>query len=234
MPPHLIIAEDNPRDSDFLGALLGGSYRLSHAASGTEALRLAATEEHPLVLSDIQMPAVNGIDLAKQLWAVRPEAVIVFWSHYDDEMYVRALAKIIPPETVYGYVLKSNRAEILLKALQAVFKEGQCWIDPKVRPVQARLHKPDSALSDIEYEALLDLALGLTDQAIAERRFLSRRGAQNRLQSLYIKLGADKEPNHAADCFNPRVRALSLALRRGLINPHVLEEEENKLKKWLE
>ena len=49
-----------------------------------------------------------------------------------------------------------------------------------------------TGLTDVEYEALVDIALGLTDQAIAHRRFLSRRGVTSRLHALYSKLGVEQ------------------------------------------
>ena len=88
-----------------------------------------------------------------------------------------------------------------------------------------------------EYEALIDIALGLTDNAIAERRYLSRRGVQNRLRSLYIKLGANEVAASrlgSPEVLNVRARAVSIALQRGLINSFELAREEQLLKVWLE
>lgn len=232
----LIVAEDNPRDREFLADALG-AHALSFFPNGREALDYARGREAPLLISDLQMPDVNGIDLARGLWAERPEARIVFWSQYDDEMYVRSLARIIPPETVYGYVLKSNPREVLQRAVDAVFRDSQCWLDPKVRPVEARSRRADSAVSDVEYEVLIDIALGLTDNLIGKRRYLSRRGVQSRLRSLYAKLGVDQEQcqlEGVGEAYNMRARAVSLALRRGLINAHELEQEEVQLHAWLE
>ncbi len=231
----LLVAEDNPRDREFLLAALG-AHELRCFDNGREALDSALTREHPLLISDLQMPGLNGIELARTLWAERPGARIVFWSQFDDEMYIRALARIIPPETVYGYVLKSNPSEVLQKAVEAVFVDSQCWLDPKVRPVEARSRKSGSAVTDVEFEVLLDIALGLTDNMIGRRRFLSRRGVQSRLKSLYTKLGVDQEQFALADtgeAFNMRARAVSLALRRGLINAHEIEHEEGLLQDWI-
>ena len=92
------------------------------------------------------------------------------------------------------------------------------------------------ALSDAEYEVLLDIALGLTDNTIAERRYLSRRGVQNRLQSLYSKLGANLISNTKpgeTELLNARTRAIALALQRGLLNAFELKNEEKQLTLWL-
>ncbi len=231
--PRVIVAEDNPRDREFLAHALGGNFSLSMAADGEEALELLRGQTTPLVLSDLQMPRLNGIDLASRLWRTAPAARIVFWSQHKDEVYLRALARITPPETVYGYVLKDNPAEVLCRAVRVVLIEAQRWIDPSVRQVQTRAQHEDQALTDFEYEVLVDIALGLTDQIIAQRRYLSRRGVQNRLQSLYGKLCAQPETGGPGETLNLRARAIAVALQRGLINPFELEAEERKLRTWL-
>ena len=231
----IIIAEDNPRDLDYLSNNLQGQHVI-RTVNGHEALAAALNFDEPHVISDIQMPEMNGVDFARELWQQRPMARIVFWSQYQDELYVRSLARLIPPDTVYGYVLKYNSADVIRKAIVAVFSDSQCWIDPKVRNIQARVQRPDSSLSDAEYDVLIDIALGLTDNAIARRRYLSRRGVQNRLRSLYTKLGVEHihTPHYSiTDTVNMRTRAVSIALRRGLVNNTVLEEEEKLLEAWL-
>lgn len=235
----ILIAEDNPKDFEFLEQLLRGwepPCQLVRAANGKVALELALTEACPLVISDIQMPELNGIEFARALWQQKPAARIVFWSQYKDEMYIRALARIVPPETVYGYILKSNTRERIASAISTVLLDEQCWIDPEVRKVQGRAGHSQTALSDIEYEALVDISMGLTDNLIAQRRYLSRRGVQSRLNSLYNKLGLDQEQFHSdkvGDGLNLRNRAVAVALRRGLINAFELEHEEAEFQDWL-
>ena len=105
-----------------------------------------------------------------------------------------------------------------------------------MRRVQARTQHRHDALTDAEYEVLIDIALGLTDNAIAERRYLSRRGVQNRLQSLYAKLGANEASSAKStvnDVVNIRSRAVAIALQRGLVNPFELGREERVLAAWL-
>lgn len=231
----IIVAEDNPRDMDYLCQQLD-SHKLIRTVNGQEALDNALGFDEPNVISDIQMPGMNGIDLANDLWQQRPMAKIVFWSQYRDESYVRSLSRMIPPDTVYGFVLKDNPTDTVTRAIDAVFVDNQCWIDPRVRRVQARLQRPDSSLSDGEYEVLIDIALGLTDNAIARRHYLSRRGVQNRLRSLYDKLDADHitpSAQQQSETVNMRNRAVSIALRRGLLNNPELEKEEQLLQQWL-
>lgn len=237
-PIEILIAEDNPKDFEFLEQLLSSweeEIQITRAPNGKVALEMGLTRPKPLVISDIQMPEMNGIDFASNLWEKQPEARIVFWSQFKDEMYVRALVKIVPPETVYGYILKSSPRERIAAAIRTVLLEEQCWIAPEVRKVQGRAGHSLTALSDIEYEALLDISLGLTDNLIAQRRYLSRRGVQSRLNSLYNKLGLDQDQFHCdkvGDSFNLRNRAVAVSLARGLINAFEMEHEEQEFQVW--
>lgn len=237
-PIDILIAEDNPKDFEFLQQLLSEweePINVTRAPNGNTALEIGASRSNPLVISDIQMPEINGINFAQKLWEKQPEARIVFWSQFKDEMYVRALVKIVPPETVYGYVLKSSPKEQIASAIRTVLLDEQCWIAPEVRKVQSRARHSLTALSDIEYEALLDIALGLTDNLIAQRRYLSRRGVQSRLNSLYNKLNIGQEQFQSekiGDSFNLRNRAVAVSIARGLINAFEMENEEQEFQSW--
>src|SRR5207248_8939657 len=118
---------------------------------GAEALALALRHAAPFLLLDIQLPGMNGIEVARAVWAERPQTRIVFWSQYKDEIYLRRLAQIVPPETVYGYVLKSSPDEKLLAAARAVLLDEQCWLDREVRGVQARAVGAATALTEAEF-----------------------------------------------------------------------------------
>jgi len=230
----LIIAEDNPRDREFLCSVLK-DYKLSVVDNGNDAYRLATNTEEPYIISDLQMPECNGIELAKKVWQERPLARIIFWTQFQDEIYIRSLVDIIPAETVYGYILKNNPSEQLLKAINFVFYERQCWIDPQVRPVQQRTQQSKSMISDLEFEVLIDIALGLTDEMIAKRRYLSRRGVQSRLKSLYAKLKIEHDKlslSPFGQKVNLRSRAVAIALQRGLVNPTELSNAEMELMDW--
>jgi len=231
----IIIAEDNARDREFLQNALA-HHDLQIAENGQEALAMAHGRTKVNIVSDIQMPQLNGIELGRRVWHENKDARIVFWSQFRDEIYLRSLKEIIPPQTVYGYVLKSNTSDVLVQATDLVFNDCQCWIDPKIRSVEAAVNNSPDVISDAEYEVLVDIALGLTDSMIAERRFLTRRGVQSRLKLLYQKLGVDRATvkDDLGETFNSRSRAVSVALARGLINPFELKQAEAVLQIWLD
>jgi DNA-binding NarL/FixJ family response regulator len=237
----IVLAEDMSFQRDYLRAVIADNFAdfgpLIETDDGMKAVELALKNRPALVVLDIKLRGLSGVRAARQIWSEQPLARILFWSQYKDEIYVRELARIIPNETVYGYVLKSSPDDKLIAALRAVLIDEQCWIDPEIRTVQSRAINRTSGLTDIEYEALMDIALGLTDRAIARRRYLSERGVQNRLRELYGKLSIDIEQivdERWGNTYSPRARAISIALQRGLINAEELARENETLQSWLQ
>ena len=213
-----------------------GDVEVIEASDGEDAINLAAEREPPHVVLDLQMPKATGIEVARAIWNRRAGTHILFWSNFADEAYVRGVARIVPPGSVYGYVLKSATEEGMRSALRGVFREGHCIIDREIRGIQHRVQDRFEGITDGEYESLIDIALGLTDRAIAARRGLSIRGAQSRIKHVYDKLGIVPAEDGASDAsvFNSRTRAIYLAMARGLINIDALRREQDRLDAWLE
>ena len=212
-----------------------GDVEVIEASDGEDAINLAAEREPPHVVLDLQMPKATGIEVARAIWNRRAGTHILFWSNFADEAYVRGVARIVPPGSVYGYVLKSATEEGMRSALRGVFREGHCIIDREIRGIQHRVQDRFEGITDGEYESLIDIALGLTDRAIAARRGLSIRGAQSRIKHVYDKLGIVPAEDGASDAavFNSRTRAIYLAMARGLINIDALRREQDRLDAWL-
>lgn len=207
------------------------------AQNGAEGLKLAKTASPDMIIMDISMPEMSGIKAAQQVWAENPRVKILFWSQYHREAYVREIGKIVPDDAIHGYALKSETDEKLIYAITSVLIHDNPYIDPLVRGVQARLQCKDQSLSDVEFETLLDVTVGLTDKAIACRRHISVRGVQNRLSMLLNKLLAGQE-EHAKEStgmeiYNPRTRMVLEAMRRGLVDTDQVPELDKELKEWL-
>ena len=236
----VLIAEDDGLHRSFARTIVedlwSGDVEVLEASDGEHAIQLAAERDLSCVVLDLQLPKVTGIEVARAIWSRSAEARILFWSNFADEAYVRGVARIVPPGSVYGYVLKSASEDGMRSALRGVLREGHCIIDREIRGIQHRVQDRLEGITDIEYESLIDIALGLTDKTIAMRRGLSTRGAQSRLQHLYDKLGLSATAELAADVppdFNPRTRAIYLAICRGLINVDVMRREPRRLDAWL-
>ena len=235
----VMVAEDDGLHRAFARSTIEGIWpgeaEVLEACDGHEAIEIAASREPPFVVLDLQLPRATGIDVARSIWSRRAETHILFWSNFADESYVRGVARIVPPGSVYGYVLKSASEEGMRSALRGVFGEGHCIIDREVRGIQHRVQDRLEGITDGEYESLMDIALGLTDKAIAARRGLSTRGAQARIRHLYEKLGiaSGEDGADAGPLFNSRTRAIYLALARGLVNADDLRREQRRLDAWL-
>lgn len=236
----LLIAEDDVLHRTFVKSaaesVLVDLVTIEEAENGEEAIRLFKSKPFDLVVIDLQMPKINGIEAAKEIWRIEPKTRILFWSNYSEEAYVRGITKIVPTDTVYGYVLKSASEDRLQLAMRGVFLWDQCVVDREVRGVQQKTQNRAFGLTETEYSSLIDLSLGLTDKAIAERRNISLRGAQSRLQQLYMKLGLEKNDIPQGSwgmAYNTRSRAISIALTRGLLNAETLRHEEIDMQAWM-
>lgn len=231
----VLIVEDDPLHRAFLreqvGAALPECGAIHEAANGQDGEALARAHRSAHVVMDLQMTARNGIEAARTIWRERPDTRILFWSNYADEAYVRGVSRIVPHGAAYGYVLKSTSEERLKLALRSIFIENQCVIDNEVRGMQARSFAQTSGFSDSEYEILMDIALGLTDRAISDRRHLSLRSVQNRLQQIYAKLEVQGPGSDGV--LNLRARAVAVAMLRKLLNQGALERAEADLQAWL-
>jgi DNA-binding NarL/FixJ family response regulator len=208
------------------------------ASNGREGIELFKMEKPPMVIMDIVMPEMNGLSAARQIWAENPAAKILFWSQFHREAYVRELGKIVPDEAIHGYALKSESDDKLKHALVSVFVHNNPYIDPVVRNQRNRISSKEHTLTDAEYESLVDIALGLTDKAIAQRRCISVRGVQNRLASLLNKL--IKRENWALqktagmEVYNPRTRIVFEAMKCGFLTVEELVQFEVDLDEWVE
>lgn len=205
------------------------------AGNANEAIKHLQANEIDLCIFDLQLPDRSGIDVAKEVWDKDQSMRILFWSQHSDELYVRKLFSIVPEKAVYGFLIKTALEDQILNAIQYILEYDQCWIDPKIRKVKQTTFDKNTGLTDVEYETLVDLALGLSDNAIAQRRFITKRGVQNRLASLYSKLGVTEEQYSSdkwGNLFSPRTRAVTLSFIRGLINQQALEQENQFLHQW--
>ncbi|WP_343079043.1 response regulator transcription factor [Ostreiculturibacter nitratireducens] len=203
------------------------------ASNGLEGEIAARRDGIGAIVMDLQMKTRNGIDAARTIWAERPETRILFWSNYSDEAYLRGISRIVPKESAYGYVLKTASNERLHLALRSVLIEGQIVVDREVHQVQQRQARPAEALTDSEYAVLMDMSLGLPDKAIARRQGMSLRTVQNRLLSLYDKLGVPASDEDGDFQMNKRARAIALALISRTVNAESLEIAERELQGWI-
>lgn len=228
----ILLVDDEERDRGWLKQLLMENLSdhapFHEANNGQMAVELAVKLKPDLVFLDIKMPKLSGIKAAEKILQALPETGVIMLSNFSDEVYVRQLWKIVPPDGTFGYVLKNASNEQVVDAAKAVLS-GDCWIHPGIARVIQRTQNRATSLTPAEYEALVCIALGMTDHTIARNLYLTEKAIQSRLKSLYCKLGIPGRGESRETEFNQRCRAVYLANKRGLINQSELDDWESKL-----
>jgi DNA-binding NarL/FixJ family response regulator len=237
----ILIAEDNEAQRRYLSELLTNKFPehapVIEAADGEAAVKMALDSRPALAILDIQMPKLSGVKAARAIWREFPEARIIFWTQFPDEIYINEIRKIVrstEPQPTYGFIHKNNPEDRFLRFVAAVLEDGADMIDPAFKDSFQR-----PLLTEFEAEALRYLALGLSNWAIARKCSLSLRGVESRLATLYEKLfpansaGTDAE-EYDKLAYNMRTHAFFQALRRGLINSDELDKSAAELEDWIE
>ena len=202
----ILLADDHPVVRDGLAAMLATQPDfevVGEAGSGEEALAQAARLRPDLVLMDLEMPVVDGIEAIRRLRAADPGVQVVVLTAFDtDDRIVGAIQA-----GAQGYLLKgAPRAEIFA-AIRTV-SAGGALIPPVVASKLLRqVRENPDALTAREVEVLCLVAAGLANREIAARLSISERTAKFHVSSVLAKLGAKN-----------RTQAVRLARERGLLS----------------
>lgn len=221
MPPiRILIADDHTLMRQGLRQLcegLGGFAVVAEAEDGGQAVALARSVRPDVILMDIVMPDVDGVEAIRQIMRETPTARIIALTMYRQERYmldaIRAGAR--------GYLLKTVDAGELIAAIEAVHR-GDYLIDPIIAArVLSEIHQslPElprvEPLTESEMAVLRLVAQGVENQAIAEALNYSVHTVTNRLRTIFEKL-------HVAN----RTQAALYALRQGWVDLDEQAEDE--------
>jgi NarL family two-component system response regulator LiaR len=182
---------------------------VGEASDGEAAIKLVTEVCPHVVLMDIAMPKVNGIEATRQIKASHPSIVVLILTAYDNDQYIVALLEA----GAAGYLLKNVSGRDLINAIRAVHA-GEAVLHPTIaQKVFSRFgtmgREPSepvqlAELSEREIEILRLAAKGMSNQDIADRLFLSRRTIQAHLGNIFRKMDVGS-----------RTEAVLQALRKG-------------------
>ncbi|HEY9238374.1 MAG TPA: response regulator transcription factor [Burkholderiaceae bacterium] len=188
-PIRLVIVDDHSLVRDGLRArmaVVAGLEVVGEAGSGAEALVLAAQLLPDLMLVDVGMRGMNGIELATALRERHPAIRVLMLSMYDNREYVLSAIRA----GARGYVLKESPTEEILAAISAVWSGGT-YFSAQVSSVVAERGTSAPQLTAREHEVLLLLAHGRSNKVVAQRLDISVRTVETHRLSLRRKLGVD-------------------------------------------
>jgi DNA-binding NarL/FixJ family response regulator len=217
-PLRVVVADDQRVVREGLTLMLGlidGIEPVGAAADGEEALALVATEHPDVVLMDLRMPRLDGIEATRRLAATHPGVGVVALTTYaDDETVVAALQA-----GARGYLTKDAGAEQIRSAVERV-AAGEAAIDPAVQrqliaavqrgetPPAADCDELPDGLTPREAEVLELIAAGLSNGEIADRLVVSGATVKSHVNHLFAKIGA-----------RDRAQAVAYAYQHQLVAP---------------
>ncbi|MEK5478939.1 response regulator transcription factor [Paenibacillus sp. FSL R5-0407] len=192
---HILLVDDHPSVMAGTKVLLEqeGDMVVANAETVEKALELVRQDHYDLMLLDLHMPKMNGIDLAKQIIAIRPEAVILIYTGFEFTNHFNLMMEA----GISGFVLKTASKEQLVTAVRCALR-GEAVLPlslvRQMRRVSAQETEKTSGLetgvvTGKEYDILMQIARGKSNKAIAENLLVSQRSLEYSLTSLFHKLG---------------------------------------------
>lgn len=184
---------------------------IGQAGDGEEALEKIKEHKPDVVLLDINMPKVSGIEVLRRAKDLGIESKIIMLTIHDDREYLQETIKI----GANGYVLKDSDADSLIKAIKDVAK-GKTYVQPSIATLLVEEIKEEedevtvkiNSLTKREYEVLTVIAEGLNNREIAERLFISEKTVKNHVSNIFRKLEVNDRIQAAIFAFKNNIKKI--------------------------
>lgn len=209
----VILADDHPIVRRGVRAVIEaepGFQVIAEAGDGLEAVRLTEVHSPAILIVDLMMPSLTGLEASRQVRQKSPNTRIIILSMHATESYVLSALR----NGAHAYVLKDNAAEELITAIREVLA-GRRFLSKQLseRAIESYIEKAEAtavdsydSLTSREREVLKMAAEGLTNHEIADRLFISHRTAETHRANLMKKL-------HLAN----HTELIRYAIRHGLV-----------------
>lgn len=182
------------------------------AANGVEAIKLTREFKPDVILMDINMPGMNGLQAIKELKDEKVSSrIIVLTIHQDREYLFKTLQM-----GAEGYVLKDAEPSLLIEAIRSVFR-GQSFIQPNMTKELVKefnrvtLHEKDkndeNSLTSREVEVLELIAEGMINKEIAKQLYISEKTVKNHVSNIFKKLNVSDRTQAAIYAFKHNLKS---------------------------
>ncbi len=202
----LLIIDDHRIVREGLKTFLAPNPRMQivgEGQDGREAVELAARLKPDVVLMDLVMPGMDGIEATRQITACLPQVRVLIITSFTEEERVMGAIQV----GAAGYLLKDSSPQILEEAIEAVYR-GESYLPPSIaRKVIHSLRRPEGSapaalsLTPREIEIVKLVAMGYTNEEIAEAIYISPRTVSSHLWRLMRKIQADNRTQVAIYAF---------------------------------
>jgi len=199
----IVIADDHPVVRSGIREMLAADDDLEvvgEAESGPDALQLVEDTQPDVLLLDVEMPELSGVEVAQRLQAESIPVRILALSSYDDQEYVQGLLE----GGASGYLTKENAPELIVEAVRAVARGEVRWF---VQPAPTADETPD--LTSRETDVLRLMARGLSNDEVADELHLAESTVRKHATSVYRKLDVESARE-----------AIAWAWQQGVMSPH--------------